>query len=93
MKNSSLHQTEDVSLQVKSSLVQEGLRDSAGNHQNGGKQQALSSVATEDPLMFSAATKGEDAKSWQKAIDTEVKRPLMKTRLGLWSLALKLTIY
>ncbi len=36
------------------------------------KTTALSSVATEDPLTFSAATKGEDAKSWQKAIDTEV---------------------
>ncbi len=83
MKNSSLHQTEDVSLQVKSLLVQEGLRDSAGNHQNGAKQQQLSSVATEDPLTFSAATKGEDAKSWQKAIGHRSQTPLMKTRLGL----------
>ncbi len=33
---------------------------------------ALSSAAQEDPLTFSAAILGEDAKSWRKAIDTEI---------------------
>ncbi len=36
------------------------------------KATALSSVAAEDPLSFSAATKGENAESWLAAIKTEL---------------------
>ncbi len=36
------------------------------------KATALSSVAQEDPLTFSAAIQEEDENSWRKAIDTEI---------------------
>ncbi len=37
------------------------------------KATALSSVAVYEPLSFSAATKGENADSWQAAIKTELR--------------------
>ncbi len=71
MKNSSLHQTEDVSLQVKRRWCKKVYETAQATIRMVENNSALFRCDRR-PAHVQRSDQGEDAKSWQKAIDTEV---------------------